>query len=187
MTGYHQPAEPKWTLSLIILKLKKKIKKNPAVQHKILIMRNYLHSPLHFLQYHSLYNPSYVFQHTSSPSEEYAIDQTWACVCARMCVFMYVCVSRGQTALSLCFYIPALLLLAPVWGPISQLCWRSINPDRSIVPRLFTGSDQRLALRYHFQLEKHSWARMEVDLKGLQQLTGGMQRFLHSKKDALPT
>lgn len=72
-------------------------------------------------------------------------------VCAHMCVFLC-----GRTALSLCFYIRALLILASVWGPISQLCWRSINPDRSIVPPLFTGSDQRLALRYHFQLEKHS-------------------------------
>lgn len=102
-----------------------------------------------------------------------------------VCFYVRLCVSCRRTALSLCFYIPALLLLASVWGPISQLCWRSINPDRSIVPPLFTDSDQRLALRYHFQLEKHPWAGMEVDLKWLQQLTGGTSGFsvFVSKRD----
>lgn len=61
------------------------------------------------------------------------------------------------TAASLCFCTPAVLLLALVWGQISQLWWRSINPDRSIVPTPFTDSDQVLALRYCFQLEKHPW------------------------------
>lgn len=99
-------------------------------------------------------------------------------------VYVCVCLSFGRTALRLCFYIPTLLLLASVWGPISQLCWRSINPDRSIVPTFFTGSDQRLALRYHFQLEKHSWAGMEVDLKCGQKLTGKIIKFsLNTEKD----
>ena len=105
------------------------------------------------------------------------------CVSARLCVFscMFVWVVDGQLWASVFTYRP-LLLLASVWGPISQLCWRSINPDRSIVPPLFTGPDQRLALRYHFQLEKHSWAGMEADLKRLQQPTGGTGRFLRPKK-----
>lgn len=94
----------------------------------------------------------------------------------RVCV--HACVCGGRTALSLCFYIPALLLLA-LWGPISQLCCRSINPDRSIVLPLFTDSDQRLALRYHFQLEKHSCVGTKVDLKWLQQLRGGTWRSVY--------
>lgn len=61
------------------------------------------------------------------------------------------------TAASLCFGKPAVLLLALVWGQISQQWWRSINPDRSIVPPPFTDSDQLLALRYRFQLERYSW------------------------------
>lgn len=60
------------------------------------------------------------------------------------------------TAQSLCFSKLAMLLLALVWGQISQLWWRSINPDRSIVPPPFTDSAQLLAVRYRFQLEKHS-------------------------------
>lgn len=58
------------------------------------------------------------------------------------------------TAESLCFSKLAMLLLALVWGQISQLWWRSINPDRSIVPPPFTDSAQLLAVRYRFQLEK---------------------------------
>lgn len=74
----------------------------------MLIMRNYLHSPFTSRQYRSLYNPIYVFQHTSSPSEEYAIDQAW--MCAHTCVFMCVCVSCGRTALSLFLHTnPALI------------------------------------------------------------------------------
>lgn len=61
------------------------------------------------------------------------------------------------TAASLCFCKPVVLLLALVWGQISQLWRRSINPDRSIVPPPFTDSEQLLTVRYRFQLEKHSW------------------------------
>lgn len=67
------------------------------------------------------------------------------------------------TAESLCFSKLAMLLLALVWGQISQLWWRSINPDRSIVPPPFTDSDQLLALRYRFKLEKHSWRWIKND------------------------
>lgn len=56
-------------------------KENPAVQHKILIVT----AP----QYHSLCNPSYVFQHTSSEKICY-----WSAICVY--VFECVCVEDGQ-------------------------------------------------------------------------------------------
>lgn len=102
----------------------------------------------------------------------------WSAICVCLRVFLFVC--WGWTELLLLHTSPA--LIGSVWGPISQLCWRSINPDRSIVPPLFTDSDQWLRLRYHFQLEKHSWAGMKVDLKWLQELREGRENTLHPKK-----
>lgn len=136
-------------------------------------MRNY-HSPIHFSPISLPLIPLMYFSPASSPFRGICY---WSGLC--MCVpdFMHTYVNvfvwavDGQLWASFFFFffnIPALLLLALVWGPISQLCWRSINPDRSIVPPLFIGPDRRLAPRYHFQLEKHSWAGMEVDLKWLQ-------------------
>lgn len=150
MTGYHQPAQPRWTLSLILLKQKKKQKqknRGPAQNTDYkkrssqppLLLSNFTHS-----------NPSYAFHLLQK-------NMLLISVC--------LCLPEMWTALSLCFYIPTPFILASVWETISQLCWRSINPDRSIVPTLFTGSDQRLALRYHFQLEKHSWAEMGMGIK----------------------
>lgn len=103
MTGYHQPAEPKWTLSLIILSKKKS--SGPA---QYWLWETIFKAPFTSFQYHSLYNPTYAFQHTPSSSQEYAIDQ--ACLCAHLCVFMYVCAGRGRTALSLFLHTgPALI------------------------------------------------------------------------------
>lgn len=67
-------------------------KKNPVVQHKILIMRNYLHSTLHFSPISLTLIPVIYISTPSSPSEEYAIDQACMCEisCARVHVFVWV-------------------------------------------------------------------------------------------------
>lgn len=63
----------------------------------------------------------------------------WPAVLVFVLVWMW-------TAASLCFSELSVLLWVLVWGQISQLWRRSINPDRSIVPPPFTNSDQLLAL-----------------------------------------
>lgn len=88
--------------------------KNP---HKTLMMWNYLHSLLHFTPMSLTLIPGMYFSTPSSPPEEYAIDQAGVCIinlCVGRCA--HVCVSCRWTALSFCFYILALLLLASVWG-----------------------------------------------------------------------
>ena len=92
MTGYPQPAEPTCTLSLIILQQKKK-KSSGSTQYWLweTIFTASFTSP----QYHSLYNPTYLFQHTPFPSEEYAIDLTR--MCAHMCVFLCLCLCESWT------------------------------------------------------------------------------------------
>lgn len=139
----------------------------PGVQHKILIIRNYPLSLLHF--YPLSFTLILVMNYSTPcpPSQKYAIDPASVCVYVtdqtHMCV--YNTVSCRRTAPSWCFYIPVLLLLVSVWGSMSQLCWRSINPDRSIVPAPFKSCDQQFAPRYHFQLEKHSTTGMRAILK----------------------
>ena len=82
MTGYHQPAEPKWTLSLIILS-----KKNPVVQHNT-DYEKLSSKPLSLLS--NITHSIIPLMHFSTPPLPHKNMLLIRPVCVHICVFLYV-------------------------------------------------------------------------------------------------
>lgn len=133
-------------------------KKKRKRKKKIQLSSTKHSAPIIAPRYHSLCNPSYVFVHAPLWRICY-----WSAICVYVFVHFSVCecvcvfAGAGQPWASV-FTCRSCSYWLCSGGAISGLCWRSINPDRSIVAPLFTAPDQPLTPRYHFQLEKHLWA-----------------------------
>ena len=87
MTGYHQPAEPKWTLSLITLKLRKKKKKIQWSNTKHWLWKTI--STASFTITHSII-PLVYFSTPPLPQKNMLLIRPRICVSVRVCVCFYV-------------------------------------------------------------------------------------------------